>query len=165
MQAPKIILAPIDFSGHSKHALSEAADLAVLFGSQLLLVNVVAALPKLPSASAFFHEAEFEQELHKNAEQQLASLAESYAGKGITVHSQVGTANDVGMEILRIGEEEGADLIVIATHGLSGWSERAFGSVTEKVVHLATCPVLVLRAHAEAKSSAAAKPAAAGVSH
>jgi nucleotide-binding universal stress UspA family protein len=162
MKAPKIILAPVDFSAHSDDALSEAADLAVLFGSELLLVNVVAALPKLPSATAFFHEAEYESELHKEAQKHLESIAQKYAEKGIAVRTEVGTANDVPMEILRIGEHNGADLIVIATHGMTGWRQLAFGSVTDKVVRLATCPVLVLRASAAAKaSSSEAKPAAA----
>src|SRR5271170_2119473 len=109
MKAPKIILAPVDFSAHSDDALSEAADLAVLFGSQLLLVNVVAALPKLPSAGALFHEGEYESELHKEAQKQLESLAQKYAEKGIAIRTEVGTANDVPMEILRIGEHNGAD--------------------------------------------------------
>ena len=109
-------------------------------------------MPKLPSASAIFHEAEYERELHKDAEQQLEALAQQYAGKGITARAHVGTANDVGMEILRIGEQEGADLIVIATHGMTGWHRLAFGSVAEKVVRLAACPVLVLRANPERES-------------
>ncbi len=161
---PKLILAPVDFSDHSKDALIAAAELAGKFGSQLLLVHVVPALPKLPSASAIFHEAEYERELHKDAEQQLEALAQQYAGKGITARAHVGTANDVGMEILRIGEQEGADLIVIATHGMTGWHRLAFGSVAEKVVRLAACPVLVLRANPEPKvSSSEAKSNVAAV--
>jgi len=159
MKAPKVILAPVDFSAHSDDALNEAADLAVLFGSQLLLVNVVAALPKLPSTGAFFHEAEYEGELHKESQKRLDSLSQKYAAKGIAVRTEVGTANDVPMEILRIGEHNAADLIVIATHGMTGWRQLAFGSVTDKVVRLATCPVLVLRANPAAKpSSSEAKP-------
>ena len=65
MKAPKVILAPVDFSAHSDDALSEAADLATLFGSQVLLVNVVAALPKLPNAAALLHESEYESELRR----------------------------------------------------------------------------------------------------
>jgi nucleotide-binding universal stress UspA family protein len=64
----------------------------------------------------------------------------------------VGTANDTGMEILRMAEDSHADLIVIATHGMSGWRQLAFGSVAEKVVRLSTFPVLVMRARAENKS-------------
>ena len=52
---------------------------------------------------------------------------------------------DVADEIVRIGEIEKADLIVIATHGTTGWRRFMFGSVAEKVVRLAKCPVLTIR--------------------
>jgi nucleotide-binding universal stress UspA family protein len=50
------------------------------------------------------------------------------------------------MELIRIAERNHVDMIVIATHGMTGWREFAFGSVAEKVVKEADCPVLVLRA-------------------
>jgi nucleotide-binding universal stress UspA family protein len=49
-------------------------------------------------------------------------------------------------EILRAAREEGADVIVIATHGLTGWRHMVFGSVAEKVVRTAPCPVLTIHA-------------------
>jgi len=49
-------------------------------------------------------------------------------------------------EIIRISGEEKVDLIVIATHGQTGWRHMVFGSVAEKVVRLAPCPVLTVRA-------------------
>ncbi|MFZ0736219.1 MAG: universal stress protein [Candidatus Acidiferrales bacterium] len=150
MLPPKVIMSPIDFSVHSDEALKAAADLAAQFGSALCLVHVVPAIPKLPVSVSIFNEGEYEQQLHKDAEKRLTQLAEDLRRKALTVTSIVGTANDVGMEILRIAEQSSADLIVIATHGMTGWHKLAFGSVTEKVVRLATCPVLVLRAQAEA---------------
>jgi Universal stress protein family len=47
------------------------------------------------------------------------------------------------MEILRTADAERVDLIVIATHGLTGWRRLAFGSVTDKIVRTADCPVRV----------------------
>ena len=105
-----------------------------------------------PRLRSIFNEGEYEQELHKDAEAHLAQIAADLSRKGVTVTSQVGTANEVGMEILRIAEHVHADLIVIATHGMTGWHRLAFGSVAEKVVRLATFPVLVLRAQVEAKA-------------
>ncbi|MFY9691652.1 MAG: universal stress protein [Candidatus Acidiferrales bacterium] len=157
MLPPKVIVSPIDFSGHSHEALQTAAELAKQFGSQLLLVHAVPAITKLPSATSIFHEAEFEQELHKDAERRLKTLAEQYQKQGLDVRTEVGIANDVGMEILRIAEHNNADLIVIATHGMTGWHRLAFGSVTEKVVRLASCPVLVLRANPKAEQEAPSK--------
>ena len=66
------------------------------------------------------------------------------------------------MEIVRLAEHNNVDLVVIATHGMTGWRRLAFGSVAEKVLRLAGCPVLLLRAEAAEKpaSSAAASSAA-----
>ena len=152
MMPPKLILSPIDFSNHSDDALKVAADLASRLGSELCLVHVVPMLPRLPSVDTIFHEAEYEEALHKDAEQRLAQMAEKLSQSGLVTRSIVGTANDTGMEILRIAEHNNADLIVIATHGMSGWRKLAFGSVTEKVVRMAECPVLVLKAQPDAES-------------
>jgi len=145
MLPPKLILSPIDFSDPSHQALDTAVDLASGVGAELLLVHVVPMLPRLPSPATIFNEAEFERELHKHAEARLKQLAEKLRAKGLKVRTEVGTANDVGMEIIRMGDHHKADLIVIATHGMSGWRRLAFGSVTEKVVRLSSLPVLVLR--------------------
>lgn len=159
MLPPKVIVSPIDFSVHSDHALKTAADLASKFGSELCLVHVVPALPDLPSLRSFFKEADYEQALHSDAEKQLAQMVEKIAGRGITAKYSVGTANDTGMEILRLADHNHADLIVIATHGMTGWHQLAFGSVAEKVVRLATIPVLLLRAQPERESgNATASP-------
>ncbi|MGD0908899.1 MAG: universal stress protein, partial [Candidatus Acidiferrales bacterium] len=107
---------------------------------------------RLPSASTIFHEAEYEQELHNDADQRLRQMALNLSQSGLVVKTVVGTANDTGMEVLRIADHNNADLIVIATHGMTGWHKLAFGSVTEKVVRLATCPVLVLRVQPDTNS-------------
>ena len=161
MLPPKLILSPIDFSDPSHEALDTAADLASYMKSELLLVHVVPMLPRLPSPAMIFNEAEFEQELHKDAEKRLNDFVNKLAAKGLKVRFEVGTANDVAMEIIRIGEHNKADLIVIATHGMTGWHRLAFGSVTEKVVRLAPLPVLVLRADAEGKTNSSAAEASA----
>lgn len=132
MLPPKLILSPIDFSDPSHEALNTAADLASQFGAELLLVHVVPMLPRLPSPATIFNEAEFEQELHKDAVQRLKELTSKLTEKGLKVRSETGTANDVGMEIIRIAEQNHVDLIVIATHGMTGWHRLAFGSVAEK---------------------------------
>jgi nucleotide-binding universal stress UspA family protein len=161
MLPPKLILSPIDFSDPSHQALDTAADLATYMKSELLLVHVVAMLPRLPSPAMIFNEAEFEQELHKDAQKRLNDLVNKLAAQGLKARFELGTANDVAMEIIRIGEHNKADLIVIATHGMTGWHRLAFGSVTEKVVRLAPLPVLVLRADAERKTNSSAPEASA----
>jgi nucleotide-binding universal stress UspA family protein len=144
MLPPKLILAPVDFSPHANEALKVAADLAKRFGSELCLVHVVPFIPKLPSASTIFNEREYEEELHKSADVRLKEIGDEIARSGVTVTTRVGTANEVGQEILLTAEHVHADLIVIASHGMTGWSRLAFGSVADKVTRLATCPVLLL---------------------
>jgi nucleotide-binding universal stress UspA family protein len=69
--------------------------------------------------------------------------------KDLVSHHKVGTRDmvttgEAAPEILRIAHEEHVDLIVIASHGLTGWRRLVFGSVTEKVMRQAPCPVLII---------------------
>ena len=152
MMNPKIILSPIDFSDSSLEALDVAGDIATRYGSAVVLVHVVPFIPKLPGDVSIFHEGDYERGLIGDAEQRLRGLAAKLKEKGITARTTVGLANDAAMEILRTAEHEHADLIVIATHGMTGWRRLAFGSVTDKVVRTAECPVLVLRKSASANA-------------
>ncbi len=148
-----MILAPIDFSDYSRNALETAVGIASSTGATLLLVYVVPAIPDLPRDVSILKEGEYDEGLHEAATKRLVELAAGLAAKNISVRSEVGTANDVGMEILRIAEHDGADMIVIATHGMTGWRQIAFGSVAKKVVEQATCPVLVLCAQEAGQST------------
>jgi nucleotide-binding universal stress UspA family protein len=164
MLPPKLILSPIDFSDSSHGALDVAADFATRFGAELLLVHVMPAIEDLPKSVSVFKEGQYDQSLDDAAAKRLADLAATLAPKNVKARTEMGTANDVGMELVRIAEHEHADMIIIATHGMTGWHKIAFGSVAEKVVKQASCPVLVLRANAledagsekKAASSAAA---------
>lgn len=147
-----MILSPIDFSNPSNDALKVAADLASRLNSELCLVHVVSTIPRLPSSGTIFHEADYEQALYNDADQRLRQVALNLAQSGLTVKAIVETGKDVGREILRTAEHTNADLIVISTHGTTGWHKLAFGSVTEKVVRMATCPVLVLKAQLDEES-------------
>ena len=148
MLPPKLILSPIDFSDSSHAALGVAADFATRFGAELLLVHVMPAIQDLPENVSILKEGEYDQSLADAATKRLADLAATLAQKNVKARTEIGTANDVGMELVRIAEHEHADMIIIATHGMTGWHKIAFGSVAEKVVKQASCPVLVLRANA-----------------
>ena len=148
MMPPKLILAPIDFSDASRAALDVAADMASRFGAELLLVYVVPAIPDLPKDVSIFKEGEYDKSLENKDAQQLKELAATVANKNVKVRTELGTGDDVGMELVRIAENDHVDMIIIATHGMTGWREFAFGTVAEKVVKQADCPVLVLRAKA-----------------
>lgn len=151
----KRILSPIDFSKDSLEALDAASDLATRYGAEMVLVHVVPVIPKLPAGASMLHEGDYERELIKSSGERLEGLAAKLREKGLQVRTSVGLANDPAMEILLTAEKEKVDLIVIATHGLTGWKRLAFGSVTDKVVRTAECPVLVLRKSAAAHSEKA----------
>ena len=161
--SPKLILAPVDFSGFSRNAVDAAAELASRFGAQLLLVHVVPAIPDLPEGVSIFKEGEYDRNVQDTATHRLSDLAASLAGRNLVVRIELGNANDVGMEIVRIAERDHADMIVITTHGMTGWRRIAFGSVAKKVVEEAVCPVLVLRAQ-ESDQSAKSQTASSSAS-
>ena len=142
----KTIVAPVDFSDFSRNAIDVAADLSSRLGAELLLVYVVPAIADLPEGISIFKEGEYDQSLRDASAKKLSDLAASIAARNIKVRTQLGTANDVGMELVRIADNEHAGMIVIATHGMTGWRRIPFGSVAKKVVEEADCPVLVLRA-------------------
>lgn len=152
MQAPKRILAPVDYSPISDAALSEAADLAKMFGAELVLVNVVPVIASLPNDVSLLKEGAYEDERDAAGLAKVQAAAAKITAGGVQARGVIGRSDVPSKEILLTAEHEGADLIVIATHGMTGWREIAFGSVAEKVVQNATVPVLVLRPKTAAAS-------------
>src|SRR5262249_8871527 len=118
------------------------------FGSELVLTHVIQPVaPAIPAdpTFAFTGPEEFERTQEVNAEDQLTIAVQR-------VPSEVKSRKTIGIgdsadEITRIAAEENADLIVIATHGLTGWRHLIFGSVAEKVIRSADRPVLVIPSH------------------
>jgi universal stress protein A len=138
----KKILCPTDFSDASRQALANTGELAAHFEAEVWLVHVLPASPRDVAPDID------ERDLQAAVEREMRKLAESLSAKHLQVHVLVGIG-DAADEIVRIAQEENADLIVIATQGTTGWRHFAFGSVTEKVVRLAKCPVLTIRAEAD----------------
>jgi nucleotide-binding universal stress UspA family protein len=94
----------------------------------------------------------YQEELEASSKKSLQEVAAQRVPKGLHVY-QIIAQGDAAYQIVRIAEEEKADLIVMATHGQTGWRRLIFGSVTAKVVRLATCPVLTIQApHEESES-------------
>jgi nucleotide-binding universal stress UspA family protein len=146
---PQKLLVPVDFSLSSQEALEAALDLAETFASELYLLHVVPMFPVVPTLdgpTCVWPEDEFVQEARDRAEKRLTALKEEYKSRGIMASYSVETGDDVVGNIMRIAEREHVDLLVISTHGISGWRPMVFGSIAEKVIKLAGCPVLLLRA-------------------
>ena len=137
------ILAPTDFSEHSQQAIQYARELAQTFGATLVLLHVV-ELPPYPIEG--LPPSQLGGTLLEDLEQQATSdLAQVLAKEAeVTVVRRV----VVGIPYRRIVEvaaDEKVDLIVMATHGRTGFSHLFMGSVAEKVVRTAPCPVLTIR--------------------
>jgi nucleotide-binding universal stress UspA family protein len=141
---PTRILLPIDFSPSSQAALEMAANLAQHFHAELYLVNVIPFFPTttLPD---LIPETEYIQEAKAFAERHLAKCQAVLSAKGVKSSSSVEVRNDVVGNIMEVVEREHIDMVVISTHGISGWHPFVFGSIAEKVVKLVQCPLLLLR--------------------
>lgn len=139
------ILAPTDFSETSVETLANASELSAYFNAELIVVHVIPPIPTLPSDPHYnFEVPAYQDALRDNAKKQLEETIHKHVSSTVKVTSHV-SYGDPAKEIVRISEEEKADLIVIATHGLTGWQHIVFGSVAEKVVRTACCPVVTVR--------------------
>jgi nucleotide-binding universal stress UspA family protein len=141
---PTKILLPIDFSPSSQAALEMAADLAQHFHAELYLVNVIPFFPATTMPD-LIPETEYLQEARKFAERHLEKCHAALASRGIKASSSVEVGNDIAGNIMEVVDREHVDLVVISTHGISGWHPLLFGSIAEKVVKLVQCPLLLLR--------------------
>ena|SRR5436190_1292730 len=146
------ILCPLDFSEPSYKALQVAIEMATHFNAEVVLVNVVPAFPGIPAdpGYAFAGTEEYEKAAKEGAEKELATAAQRLPAE-LKSRTAIGLG-EAADEIVRLAKSETADLIVVATHGLTGWRHLVFGSVAEKVIRLSEGPVLVIPVHAaEAK--------------
>ncbi|HXH50424.1 MAG TPA: universal stress protein [Terriglobia bacterium] len=139
------ILCPVDFSEYSHKAFEYAQSLAQHYGARLLLQHVVQPLTSSYPYYAFPDTInEVFWNLEGSADQKLSELISAHQGDGFEVKRFVhkGTVPDC---ILSFAGSQEADLIVMGTHGRHGFDHLTMGSVTEKVLRKARCPVLVVR--------------------
>ncbi|MFW6147461.1 MAG: universal stress protein [Thermodesulfobacteriota bacterium] len=151
------IVCPTDFSEPSYVALKAADELALHFSAELILVHVVAPIPVYPtsatpeaSSSSAGMVASYQQEMEVYAKKSLDQIVQKRVPEGIASRTRV-CLGEAANEIVSTATDEKADIIVIATHGLTGWRHFMFGSVAEKVVRSAQCPVLTIREPQEAE--------------
>jgi nucleotide-binding universal stress UspA family protein len=159
------ILVPVDFSAHSEKAIRYATTLANKFGAHLSLLHVIedpfitgawqaeAFIPNIP---------ELLNDLIKAAEKRMAEQKQKLAADGSVVETVVIT----GRPASAIVEQASAgtfDLIVMGTHGRTGLSHALLGSVAERVVQKAPCPVLTVHDAAAASARTAATTTATAV--
>jgi nucleotide-binding universal stress UspA family protein len=149
------ILCPTDFSATSRHAVDLATHVARWYGSRIEALHVVRPMvtpyPGLPAVDPHADpNTDAAERRRLCGETARAFEAATAAGIPIDVMVHVG---EPAYDILECATELSADLIVMGTHGLSGFDHLLLGSVTEKVLRKATCPVLTVPPHAQATSS------------
>lgn len=138
------ILAPTDFSHRSEIAVAYAVELARKMHGQLTLLHV------LPEPCAFdyniggFPREEWDQ-CKEEAEKKLAGALAHAKLSFLEVDAILRTGLDLHDEIVRAAKNMSADLLVLSTHGYTGWKHLLFGSDAEKILQDAPCAILIVR--------------------
>lgn len=145
------ILVPVDFSAHSDLAVDVAADLSRRYLASVTLVHIYApTATALPGGFMFLPEPAVD-ELFAELRKGLADkkrLAEASGAVNVQTELETGLPASGVCELANAGH---FDLIVMGTHGRTGLSHAFMGSVAERVVRMAPCPVLTVRAKAPAQ--------------
>lgn len=141
----KQILVPIDFSDASQQALRYARRFAQFFRAEITLLNVVqkTAVAPFPEVPPYL---DYVEEDFETAEKNIQTIAasEQKAAEPVRIRTAIRTGL-AAHEIVEAAKELDSDLIVIATHGYTGWKHFCIGSTAERVVRTAPCPVFVVR--------------------
>jgi nucleotide-binding universal stress UspA family protein len=141
------VLFPTDFSSNSQSALEVACALAGQFQAELHILHVLqdVVFQGVPDPTGVYGlPANYDDRVRESAERALTELP----GPSRTDAARVVRALRKGSpftEIVQYARETGIDLIVMGTHGRSGISHMLLGSVAEKVVRAAECPVMTVR--------------------
>jgi len=143
----KRILVPVDFSEFGKPALTYACEFARRFASDLHLLHVVEDIyPMVPEAGMLLPaQGDYLAELQASARKALEKLPDPEHCHGIPEIIRSVQTGTPFLEVIRYAKEHDIDLIVVGTHGRSGLVHMLMGSVAEKIVRKAPCPVLTVR--------------------
>jgi len=148
------ILCPIDFSEHSARALEYAAVLARWYGASIRVLHVHTFVPPPPSRLPGWARPRLTAEEREHYLKEMRDLAAPAAGSGPPFEVSLVEGEPIE-EILRAAAAGPADLIVLGTHGRSGFQRLMLGSLTEKVLRRAACPVLTVPPRAPGTAGAA----------
>jgi nucleotide-binding universal stress UspA family protein len=147
MLKPTKILVPTDFSTYSDKALQQALDIAVQYKAKVFVLHVI------PTIAPYAIDYAVSVDAMRAAEQQAQDTSSEGMKNELSKYSQVKEVEVhamvlVGMPsetILKVAEEQGVDLIVIASLGRSGIAKYLIGSVARNILKGATCPVLLTK--------------------
>ncbi len=138
----KKILVATDFGEPAGRALDCAIDLAAALGASVTVVHAL-DLPMYGSGATAVAAALSIPEIERASKEALDAALAERRGRGVSLTGMVreGHARD---EILAVAKEIGASMLVVGTHGRKGLERALLGSVAERIVRTAPCPVLVV---------------------
>jgi universal stress protein A len=149
MPSLKTILVPTDLSPCSTRALASAQDFALAFGASIDLLYVWSApalvAPESVITGVGINEQPLLEWIRHSATEQLTKFEADARKSGIAVRNSTCEAGDPATTIVERAASGKYDLLVLGTHGRTGISHVIMGSVAEKVVRRAPCPVLTVR--------------------
>jgi len=137
------LLAPTDFSAGSAAAVEYALWLAGRTSATVIFYHVME--PTVYSVDFALTRPDLSTEVRQQANEMLRQLVEEARGRGISAEHVLAVGAPFA-EIGRAAAERKADLIVMGTHGRTGLAHAVLGSTAERVVRLAPCPVLTVKA-------------------
>lgn len=143
------ILVPIDFSEHSAEAYDLAIEIAKAFGGRLRLLHCYQINPGAISPYGIVLPESLDRGIREAAGKRLDEWAQKAAGAGVKVTTGLSPLFP-SLGIVDAAQEMGADLIVMGTRGLSGIKHVLLGSVAERTLREAPCPVLTVKSRSDA---------------
>lgn len=150
VKVPKRILLPVDFSDCSKPAVEAARDLARRFDAEVGIVHVWSPPPFSPPETLVIAPGEGRETLGEHIRRtttaELSNVLPEANNPGLRIAERTVHFGDPARVIVAHAERHHYDLIVMGTHGRTGFSHLALGSVAERVLRQARCPVLVVPA-------------------
>lgn len=147
MEPIRKILCPTDFSESSRVGIEVAVSLATKLGGQIELVHVIQ--PPIyvgweDSPAGLAASAQVLEQSREHSKQQLEAAAQKYGAPGVSITTQL-LEGSPHAEIAELSKQ--FDLVVMSTHGRTGLPHLFLGSVAERVVRTATCPVMTVPVH------------------
>ena len=143
----KTILVPTDFSPHADAALDRALGLAKHFGAKIHLLHAYYFSVSVGLPDQYVMPPDLIEDVRRTARAQLEPLEKKIAEAGVDCTAHLSAQSPVAA-IIELAESLPADLIVLGTRGLTGLKHVLLGSVAERTVRLAPCPVMTIKAEA-----------------
>jgi nucleotide-binding universal stress UspA family protein len=147
----KKVLLPIDFSPAATVLLPYAREFAEKYGARLFILFVAEdpfTYSGVPDTTDLLP-VEYSEEMVSRARGKMATFVADNTGQSLLNVEGIVLTGHPAEEIINYAKQEKMDLLIIGTHGFQGFEKFLFGSVAEKVIKMAPCPVLTINTHAQ----------------